>query len=119
MEVNTLLFEFGRYLFDVFLKNYPHFFEQAGDLFSFLASIEDHIHVEVRKLYPEAELPGFESEIIDEKHMQLKYYSKRKMSEFALGLISASMKHFGEEGHTKIVESKKDGAEVLFEIALN
>ena len=41
------------------------------------------------------------------------------MSEFALGLISASMKHFGVEGHTKIVESKKDGAEVLFEIALN
>ncbi len=57
--VPALLRSFGQHLLTRFVAAYPSFFEQAGSLFPFLRSVHGHIHVEVRKLYPDAELPSF------------------------------------------------------------
>ena len=54
-----LMRSFGRYLFERFYVLFPQYFEGSTPLFAFLELIEDYIHVEVRKLYPEAELPSF------------------------------------------------------------
>ena len=57
---SVLLNEYGKYFFQVLLDSYPQFFQSMTDPFDFLESIEKHIHVEVRKLYPDAELPSFD-----------------------------------------------------------
>jgi hypothetical protein len=64
--------------------------------FDFLESIEDHIHVEVRKLYPDAQLPSFETQRVDNNILKMKYSSERSMSDFALGLIEKTVEHYGE-----------------------
>ena len=85
---------FGRHLFDVFLQNYGVFFENITDPFDFLESIEDYIHVEVRKLYSDAELPTFESQRPDDQTIILIYASKRGFSDLAYGLINATCDHW-------------------------
>lgn len=119
MEVPALLKHFGRYLFDTFLKNYPDFFNSTSDSFKFLESIENHIHVEVLKLYPEAQLPTFETENLDNKKMKMVYSSDRKMADFALGLIEKTMEHYKED--VTILQSNlvEDGSKVLFTITRN
>jgi len=61
-DVSTLLEYFGNYMFVTFRKGFPAFFDDCEHGFEFLESIDNHIHVEVKKLYPDAMLPRFESE---------------------------------------------------------
>ena len=95
--VPDLLHAFGRHLFGRFRELYPAFFEGVPDSFSFLASIEDVIHVEVRKLYPDAELPRFESSFPSEDSMEFVYRSPRHFHDLAAGLIAGCIDHFGED----------------------
>lgn len=115
MEASILLKEFGKYLFDTFLSSYPVFFQGLDNSFEFLASIDGHIHVEVRKLYPDAALPRFSSEVIDGKMIMI-YKSDRKMSDLAMGLIEKTLQYFNEN---KVIEKeniKADGSEVKITI---
>ncbi|MEO0793795.1 MAG: heme NO-binding domain-containing protein [Verrucomicrobiota bacterium] len=91
-----LLKVFGEHLFARFHKGYPHFFESATDAFSFLQNIDQYIHVEVRKLYPDAELPKFDCEL-NENQLKMTYSSSRHMEDFAEGLIQGCLNHFEEE----------------------
>ena len=56
---NELLEVFGEHLIGRFRISFPDFFKAAPTLFEFLESIDRRIHVEVRKLYPDAESPNF------------------------------------------------------------
>jgi hypothetical protein len=96
IPIPDLLNAFGKYLFNTFIKNYPSFFSVVDNSFDFLESIEDHIHVEVRKLYPDAQLPSFETQRVDNNILKMKYSSERSMSDFALGLIEKTVEHYGE-----------------------
>ena len=115
-EVPVLLKAYGHRIFRVFEHNYAQFFEGVDDAFSFLESIEDHIHVEVRKLYPEAELPTFDSQRIDDHELRLTYVSSRKMGDFAHGLIEECMTHFGDKATVKIMSVEDEGTRVNFVI---
>jgi hypothetical protein len=93
---------FGQHLFGRFALAYPRFFKGAQDSFQFLSGIEDVIHSEVRKLYPDAELPTFE---VDASHignhqpgdsLALTYYSEHPFADLAQGLIEGCVTHFGE-----------------------
>lgn len=112
-NVSTLLESFGNYIFVTFRKGYPAFFDTCTHGFDFLESIDNHIHVEVKKLYPDAMLPRFESEKEGDE-MRLRYFSDRRMSDFALGLIKATMHHYGHGFSVEKTESNTDGSEVLF-----
>jgi hypothetical protein len=61
-----LLRAYGRRHFGRFVIAYPQFFTGIKSSFQLLERIEDYIHVEVRKLYPEAGLPSFTSARPDE-----------------------------------------------------
>jgi len=111
-----LLKEFGKYLFDTFLASYPQFFSAVTDAFSFLHSIDKHIHVEVLKLYPDATLPKFLSEETEDGTMIMTYLSERKMSGLALGLIEKAIAHYGESCAINTENLKDDGSEVKFTI---
>lgn len=90
-----LVRSFGGHLSSSFAKGYPQFFDCSGSFFDFLASIEDHIHVEVRKLYPDAELPTFKIEQRTPTRMVMHYCSPRRMEKLAMGLIEGSACQFG------------------------
>ena len=70
--------------------------------FRFLANIEDYIHVEVRKLYPEAELPTFKCDVSQPGCLRLTYQSTRPFAPLAEGLIRGCLAHFGEEADIQI-----------------
>lgn len=96
MPLPDLLHAFGRHLFGRFARLYPRFFEGQTDTLRFLAGIEDIIHAEVLKLYPDAQLPRFAVEHQDEHRLVLVYRSPRHMPELALGLIEGCIDHFGQ-----------------------
>lgn len=116
-EVSALLEAFGSYIFDTFLLGYPRFFDHCAHGFEFLESIDNHIHVEVKKLYPDAMLPRFEVEK-ESRELRLRYFSDRRLSDFALGLIKRTMEHFGHGYSVEKVASNADGSEVLFLIRI-
>jgi hypothetical protein len=93
--VGELVRDFGDRLSDTFARDFPDFFRRAGNLFDFLASIEAHIHIEVLKLYPDAELPRFVVEERTAARMVLLYTSPRKMGHLSEGLILGSARQFG------------------------
>ncbi|GGF55365.1 guanylate cyclase [Terasakiella brassicae] len=108
---------FGEYLFKQLSMKYPLFLEGKKDLFSFLASLENTIHVEVKKLYPEAELPSFEYVFPAENIMEMTYRSQRPFADLAEGLLRGAVAHFGE----KIELSRQDfpvekGSKALFRL---
>ena len=87
---------FGEYLFSRFHAVHPQFSQGIDSSFAFLQRIEDYIHVEVRKLYPEAELPSFECGVPGPGSLRLTYRSRRPFAILAEGLIRGCIKHFGE-----------------------
>lgn len=95
IATSDLLLVFGEHLFGRFFNGYPAFFENATDAFTFLAGIEDIIHAEVRKLYPDAELPKFDVEHHDAKRLVLLYDSRRHFEDLADGLMRGCLAHFG------------------------
>lgn len=93
---DALLRQFGEALADVFAETYPQYFELAGCLFDFVSHIDTYIHVEVRKLYPDAELPTFEVTGRSQTHLSVIYRSPRELHDLAAGLIIASARYFKE-----------------------
>lgn len=118
ISIPDLLKAYGEYLFTTFEKNYSIFFENVNHIFHFFDNIDKIIHVEVRKLYPDAELPKFDSNIIDEKNMSLIYKSKKGLFDFAEGLMIGASKHF--KVNLKIDKEllNADGTEVKFNIQI-
>lgn len=114
-EIATLLHAFGFYIFDTFLKSYPMFFERIKHGFDFLESIDQHIHVEVKKLYPDARLPQFETAQSDGA-LEMIYQSDKRMSDFAHGLIEKTMLHFQHKATISKQNIKEDGSRVKFTI---
>ena len=96
IEVKDLVFTFGNYLANSFVEKFPIFFQEANNTFDVLKHVDDHIHVEVRKLYPDAELPKFSYDNETDNELTLHYESSRHFADLAHGLIDGCAKHFGE-----------------------
>jgi Haem-NO-binding len=112
--VPALLKAFGHHLFGTFTKNYPHFFAEAATAFDFLSSIDNYIHVEVRKLYPDAQLPKFQTYKLDETTLEMIYESERSMSDFAEGLLEKTFEHYQEQCSIKKIMMEVTGKKVKF-----
>jgi len=119
LTVPVLLHEYGKYFFDVLYSSYPQFFDALDEPFDFLESIEHHIHVEVRKLYPDAELPTFETERVGANTLKMIYHSERKMSDFAEGLIIRTLNHYKTACKIEKKNIQEDGSSVQFLITKN
>jgi hypothetical protein len=114
VTVSQLLKSFGHYLFGTFKTTYPSFFESAHTAFDFLESIENHIHVEVLKLYPDAELPRFKTRLINENCLEMIYLSDRSMADFAEGLIEKTLEHYEEVATVEKENIEESGRQVKF-----
>lgn len=116
IPVPKLLNAFGHHLFKTFHRNYPGFFAEVKHPFDLLEQIDNHIHVEVKKLYPDAELPRFETERHSDS-MTMIYRSERKMSDLAIGLIEAAANHFNEPLKIERELLAEDGSVVKFKLS--
>lgn len=96
IPVPDLVRAFGKHLFQRFVTLYPGFFVDVPSAFAFLQRIDGIIHVEVRKLYPDAELPGFDCEPLGDDRLAMTYRSQRPFAELAEGLIQGCIEHFKE-----------------------
>ncbi|MEW7973624.1 MAG: heme NO-binding domain-containing protein [Candidatus Thiodiazotropha endolucinida] len=95
--VAGLLQSYGNHLFERLLSGHPGFLDGVTCSFDFMQNIEDYIHVEVRKLYPDAELPRFEWQRPADDHLVLTYHSRRPFADLAAGLIDGCVGHFNEQ----------------------
>lgn len=110
---------FGHWMMQQFGKGYPQFFEDKSTAFELLEAVEDEVHVEVRKLYPEAELPRFATRRTGAGEMEMHYSSQRPLGAFCHGLIEASLAHFGEAGEVVAAQAPEGAREVVFRVRVD
>ncbi|PMH46576.1 guanylate cyclase [Vibrio sp. 10N.286.49.B3] len=99
IDAETLQQVFGRSVFKSLLASIPldaSLIESSGT-FQFIKHVETYIHVEVKKLYPEASPPTFNFISEGESKMTLDYQSARCMSHVCFGLIKGCADYFDEE----------------------
>jgi hypothetical protein len=99
-----------------FLELYPGFFAGKRSALEMLDAIEGEVHREVRKLYPEAELPTFETEWFGARHLRMRYRSARPLAAFCLGLVKACVAHFGDPAEVAVVRAR--AREAVFDVRL-
>jgi hypothetical protein len=96
VPVPDLLFAYGRHLFGVLIKGYPQFAEGKKTPLDFMESIDNYIHVEVRKLYPDAELPKFHVESKTNDKIIILYESPRRLENLAHGLMVGCADYYNQ-----------------------
>lgn len=101
--VADLLHAFGEYLYPRLVVAYPHITEQLHeDPFQMLMQLDRYIHVEVAKLYPDAQLPAFTHQVISDNELHLFYTSCRPMAKFAEGMLSGCAKAHDNSFHVEL-----------------
>jgi hypothetical protein len=118
ISVPDLLKHFGRHLFGRFVEVHPNLTNAFSDVFSLLGALENTIHVDVNKLYHDAELPTFRYEQDNQQTMVFIYQSRRRMADFALGLIEGCIAHFKENITIQRTELPSQGEEALTRFTL-
>lgn len=91
----ALLEDFGYACFGHWVSYVPAHFNNK-DLFDILEGV-DHFHEhEVRKLYPDAELPSFKVQSRDARTLVMNYFSCKPLADLAVGVIKGAADHLGE-----------------------
>lgn len=116
MPMPDLIYTYGKHLFTLLVKGYGHWIKELNGTLELLEHLEGYIHVEVRKLYPEAELPSFQTKRLSPNHLQMIYHSERRLSSLALGLIDGCFEHYGEQGEVTTTPLSEDGSTVQFNV---
>ncbi|MDH3716479.1 MAG: heme NO-binding domain-containing protein [Planctomycetota bacterium] len=99
IPVPDLVRAFAHHLFKSFTSTYPYVLEGLNSSIEMLQNVEDFIHVEVKKLYPDAELPTIGFRKLREDCWELTYRSRRPFADLCEGLIEACINHFGDDVH--------------------
>lgn len=97
ISISELEMTYGKYLFSKLLTRYSDLVTRTQSTFEFLQTVDQHVHVEVLKLYPEAELPRFKCAIVSPVCMTMEYSSNHPFSDLAEGLILGCAEHFNEK----------------------
>ena len=97
LPVKDLIHKYGYHLFFRFHEIMPMFFEKPQSAFEFLESVDGYIHVEVKKLYPDATLPQFETKRHGDDTLIMTYTSRCPFADFAEGLIHGCVDFYKED----------------------
>lgn len=106
---DELVRDFGRKAIPHFAERYPQFFAAHTSTRSFVLTLNDVIHPEVRKLFPGADVPTFEFSTPDERTVELAYVSSRRLCSFAEGLVLGATDHYGETVEMRQTSCMKRG----------
>jgi len=113
LPLPDLLKVFGQHLFGRLAAAHPRLVDASDDLLDFLGKVETYIHVEVRKLYPDAELPSFRTTRNADGSLDMLYLSSRHLEDLCEGLILGAADHFARP--VAILRKPAEGG-VLFTI---
>ena len=116
---DDLLLVYGEHFFSILLRSYPDLIKRYTDPIELLSSIGNHIHVEVKKIYPEAKLPRFEVLEKSSNSLIMIYKSSRAMHHFGLGLMNKTFEYFNSTANIILEQIKDDGTEIKFIISKN
>ena len=119
ISIDNLLLVYGEHFFNVIENSYPGLLNTYKDPIEMISSIENHIHIEVRKIYPDAELPTFEVIEKTKNSLVMDYRSSRSMHHFGLGLMNKTFEHFNSTAEITLEKIKADGTHVRFVINKN
>lgn len=92
----VVLIEFGRSLLPRLLARFPEYQPQPGQLFEFLAEVENHIHRAVTVYYPNAHTPSI-SVSRSEDEILVQYKSLRALSPLVQGMLEMAAELTGGE----------------------
>ncbi len=109
--VEHLIEAFGKYLFSILYKTSPVDVSKLDNLRDFLLAIDNVIHVEVKRLHPEAYLPKFEYDTSEANRLIMYYSSKRKLCHASVGLIKGAAEKFNETITLEHTECMHHGAQ--------
>jgi hypothetical protein len=84
----------GRHGFAHLASRHPDLLDGLDDLPALLTHLDDVIHPEVHKLYPDAQTPTFRAEQPDDDTVELHYESQRQLCALAEGLIAGAADHY-------------------------
>lgn len=111
LPAGDLVKAYGNYAFSHLAERSPVPVEpEKMSLRDFLLSLNDVIHTEVKKLYPDADLPDFGFEQPDESTLIMVYGSHRKLCALCEGLVEGAAKFFGTEVAISQTQCMHDGA---------
>jgi hypothetical protein len=96
IPVPDLLKTFGHHLLGRFAEMFPLFFEGITSILDFLPMVDSYVHLEVQKLYNDAELPTFTCVSPSPGRLEMTYHSARNFPDLAEGLILGTADHFNE-----------------------
>lgn len=87
---------FGTKAIPLLASRYPQFFEGHDSVQPFLLTLNEIIHPEVRKLYPDVDVPVFDFSHEAEDTLVVGYRSRRRLCFLAEGFIAGATTHFGQ-----------------------
>lgn len=102
---------FGEYLVPDLFKLYGSYLRPEWKTFDVLLHTEAVMHGAVRKLNSAANPPVLNVTRVNEKLLIIDYYSKRRMSALALGIIKGIANYFGESESINIKPMSDPDAE--------
>jgi predicted hydrocarbon binding protein len=104
-------FAFGKWVFKELYKLAPAGAHDFKDVFEFLHAAQGFIHVEVKKLNPDALLPEFEFLSETPKQLSFHYQSPRKLCFFCEGIVHGLALHTGQQVKVSQSECEHEGAQ--------
>ncbi|MGJ8680765.1 heme NO-binding domain-containing protein [Paraglaciecola sp.] len=102
-------FAFGKWIFKQLYEVAPAGAHDFKDVFAFLHAVQDFIHVEVKKLNPDALLPEFEFLFESESKVSFHYQSPRKLCFFCEGIVHGLAEHTGQRVSVGQSECEHEG----------
>ncbi|MGB0744214.1 MAG: heme NO-binding domain-containing protein [Opitutales bacterium] len=113
VPISQLLKVYGEHLFGILASGYPALVDDCKSSKDLLRKLDGVIHVEVQKLYPDAELPKFKAIDLPDGKLEMHYLSDRHMEDLAEGLLTGCLSHFNE---TASIERTPLGEAIKFTI---
>ena len=116
---DDLLLVYAEHLFAVLVNAHPDLVRNYNHPMDLIASIENHIHVEVQKIYPDAQLPTFELVERTNDRMELIYKSDKGLYVLGKGLMIETFKLFKVPVDISYEKLNAEGTKVRFVILIN
>jgi hypothetical protein len=116
VELEEILFKFGRYLFGKLVRMAPFLISGSNSTIEAISKVDTYIHIEVKKLYPEAELPKFHVIKMEENYLEIEYQSEKRLEILAKGLMMGAGDHFNENIEVDYEVTSEDPHTVVFQV---
>lgn len=100
---------FGQQALPLMRDAYPHLFTGHACSRDFVLSVNDKIHPEVRKLYPEASCPFFHVKAASDDEVTIEYKSPRDLAELAHGFIVGAAHLYDDKVEVCLESSQPQG----------